>query len=287
MKKSVKILSGVTAFLLMIGILYFANGLMGNPISKMMANKAAKEYINEHYKNLDLEVEDAYYSFKTGGYYVSVKCTSSKDTHFSISVSPFGRVENDSYSDVLDKYNTYNRINLAYENKVRKFFDSKNLQYKSDIIFGEIKYKEDLDYAGYGNVDYGVVIKDLELDKEYDIYKLGKEAGHIVFYAQDEDISVKKASEILLDIKNMLDENNISFYAIDFTLEKPRGENEEVDLEAPSIKVDQFLYKDIYEKDLEKSINKSIEDTKKYYEEQDKSKLEQMIKFEKENSTSK
>ena len=63
MKKSVKVLAGVTAFLLIIGILWFANGLLGNPISKTIANNTAKEYVAENYSNMKLNVSDAYYNF--------------------------------------------------------------------------------------------------------------------------------------------------------------------------------------------------------------------------------
>lgn len=288
MKKSIKILAGITAFALIIGILWFANGLMGNPISKMMANKAAKEYVNEKYSDLNLEIEDAMYSFKSGNYDVMAKSHISIDTHFEISISPFGKVEHDSYENsVVDGYNTYYRINTEYGDKVRNFYDNKDIPYKSDIVFGEIKDKEISHEEGYKNLNYGVVIKDLELDKQYSIYELGKTAGNIVFYAQGEDVSVKRASEILLDIKNMLDEEKISFYTIDFTLEKPRGENGEVDEKAPSININQLLYKDIYEKDFEKRLTKEIEDTKKYYEEQDKKSLEEVEKFEAESNNKK
>ncbi|MGL5329583.1 MAG: hypothetical protein ACRDD7_09960 [Peptostreptococcaceae bacterium] len=275
MKKSIKILSGSIAFLLIIGILYFANGLMGNPISKVLANNAAKELLSEKYRNLDLELEDAYYSFKSGHYYVIAKSSYSRDTHFTISINPFGKINYDSYEDdVLGKYNTYDRINSVYDNQVRDFFESEDMEYKSDIAFGEIKDKAVLEGEGYKKLNYGVEIKDLELDKEYDVYELGEKAGEITLYVQDEDISVKRASEILLDIKNKLDEEKISFYAIDFVLEKPREENEEVNLDAPSIRLDKFLYEDIYEKDLEKRVDKEMKETKKYYEEQDKIKLE-------------
>ncbi len=54
MKKSIKILSGGLAFLLIIVILYFANGLLGNPISKTVANNVSKEYIAKNYPNLKL-----------------------------------------------------------------------------------------------------------------------------------------------------------------------------------------------------------------------------------------
>ncbi|MGL4912198.1 MAG: hypothetical protein ACRC3Y_07160 [Romboutsia sp.] len=279
MKKSIKILSGVTAFLLIIGILYFANGLVGNPISKMMANKEVKELVNEKYSNLDLELEDARYNFKIGGYDIIAKSPNSRDTHFTISTNQFGKIYYDSYeNDVVNRYNTFFRINSAYGERVMNFFDNEKLQYKTDINFGEIMSKEESESDEYSKIKYGVVLKDLELDKEYDMHQLGKEYGHIVFYAQDEDVSVNKASEILLYLKNILDEEKIYFYAIDFVLEKPRGENNEVKEES-RIDLKQFLYEDIYEEDLENRVIKVMEDTKKYYEEQDKEKLEQEIKI--------
>ena len=44
MKKSVKILAGITAFVLIGGILWFASGILGNPISKVLANNTCLVY---------------------------------------------------------------------------------------------------------------------------------------------------------------------------------------------------------------------------------------------------
>ena len=103
---------------------------------------------------------------------------------------------------------------------------------------------------------------------------MGKKYGHIVFYADDEDVSIKRASEILLDIKNILDERDVSFYAIDFTLEKPRKEDEENQNEK-TINIQEFLYSDIYENGLENRIKENSQKLEKYYEEQDKIKEQQ------------
>ena len=43
MKKSVKIIAAVKAFILIGGILWFANGFLGNPISKALAKKKKKK----------------------------------------------------------------------------------------------------------------------------------------------------------------------------------------------------------------------------------------------------
>lgn len=278
MKKSVKVLSGVTAFLLIIGILWFANGLLGNPISKTIANNTAKEYVAENYSNMKLNVSDAYYNFKTGSYDVEIKSPTSKDTYFYLSISPFGKITYDSYeSDVVDRYNTFNRINESYSSKVEKVFDSKDFPYESEIYFGEIIDKEGLvvsESEEYTYPVYGLDIKKLELDKDYDMYEMGKKAGHIVFYAEDDEVTVKKASEILLNIKNIFDKENIPFYAIDFTLEKPRNEEGTPNSDDTSIIVEHFLYEDIYEENLDQRISKAEKDLKKYYEIMDSKKEE-------------
>lgn len=278
MKKSVKVLAGMTAFLLIIGILWFANGLLGNPISKIIADNKSKEYVEKNYPNMELNISDAFYSFKTGSYDIEVKSPTSKDTHFYLSISPFGKIFYDSYkNDVLNRYNTFNRINDIYSSKVSKIFDNKDFPYESEIGFGEIIDKENLEVSDdeeYTYHVYGLDRKKLELDKDYDIYEIGKKAGHIIFYAEDEDITVKKASEILLNIKKILDKENISFYSIDFTLKKPRDKDGVANPDDTSITVQQFLYKDIYKENLEKRISKAYESLQKYYEEQDSKKLE-------------
>ena len=78
------------------------------------------------------------------------------------------------------------------------------------------------------------------------------------------------------NIKDILDKENISFYAIDFTLEKPR-EDGMPNEDDTSISVEQFLYSDIYMENIEKRILKASEDLKKHYEMDDSKKLEELI----------
>lgn len=271
MKKSVKILAGISAFVLIGGILWFANGFLGNPISKIIANHTAKKYVTENYSNMQLEVSDASYNFKTGYYHVQVKSPISKDTYFSISISPLGKVQYDSYEEnVIKKFNTYTRLNESYWTKIKDIFEDKEFPYKSDICFGELKEKslENLsdEYTEFGPI-YGLNLSELELDKNYNVNELSKSSGHIVFYAIDDDVSIKKASEILLDIKNILDSQNISFYAIDFTLKKAISDSKSID-------VREFLYSDIYEENLENRIKKASDELKEYNKKQDEIKKE-------------
>ena len=199
MNKFIKILSGSIAFLLIIGILYFANGFLGNPISKMIANNTSRKYIKKNYPNMELEISNAYYSFKSGDYYVQVKSPISKDTNFSLTISPFGRLIYDSYKDdAMSKYNTLRRIDSSYNNKIKSVFESKDFPYKSDIYFGEIRTKSLEEDDKYFYHNYWLDLERLEIDKDYDINSIGKKAGNIVFYTQDEDVSIKKLAKYYL-----------------------------------------------------------------------------------------
>ena len=123
MKKSLKILSGVVAFVLIGGIFWLANGLLGNPISKAIANNTAKKYIEENYSDMNFEVSEVFYSFKDGNYHVDVKSPTSKDTYFSISISPLGKIGYDSYEyDVVKRFNTYRRLDELYRNKIKNVY---------------------------------------------------------------------------------------------------------------------------------------------------------------------
>ena len=277
MKKKTKTFVGIVTFLLIVFVLYLVNGLVGNPISRFMVKRTANEYIKENYSNLNLDNIQVSYDFKTSDYYVKVKSLTSIDTHFTLTISPFGKLVYDSYEeDVLDKFNTYMRIDSQYSEEVKSIFEDDKFPYKSDIVFGEIINKATLKDMYDENIVslYGISTKDLELDKEYNIKEIGKKAGHIVLYIEDNTITSKRASEILLNIKDILDKENINFYAIDFILEKPRKEDGTPNEDNSSIRVEHFLYKDIYEENLDKRIENSYKNLMKYYNEQDLKKEE-------------
>ncbi len=67
---------------------------------------------------------------------------------------------------------------------------------------------------------------------------------------------------------------------MDFSLQKPRSEDENINPNDKSIDIQEFLYSDIYEKGLENRIKENSQKLEKYYEEQDKikDKQEQLIK---------
>jgi len=275
MKKTTKIIAGILAFILIAGILWVANGLIGNPISRILANRSAKKYIAETYPEMDLEVSKANFNFKSGNYAVFVESPDSIDTHFSLSITQAGKVRWDSYEDyVIGKLNTYERVNKAYREMVDEIFESEDFPYESDIDFGDLKIKEDGFYESFGPI-YGIDREELELDRIYDIKELGKIAGELVLYIDEEQVNAKRASEILLDIKEIFDAKDIPFYAIDFTLMEPKTEENMRDRESFGVKA--FLYSDIYEEGLIERLEKASSELGDYYKKEDGKKEKEMI----------
>lgn len=272
MKKGTKIIAGIGAFILIGVILFFTSAFVGNPISKFLANRSAKIYIEETYPDMELESEKAIYSFKNGEYYVYVKSAISRDTHFALGITSTGEIRRDTYKDdVLSKFNTWGRVNSEYIDMINTILKSDGFPYESHIDYGNIKLKEKDMYRDFGLV-YGVSLEELELDKIYDIKELGKTSGNIVLYIEDEEVNVERASEILIHIKDIFDEKDIPFYAIDFSLEEPKKVDDKKFEDRRRFNVGEFLYSDIYEEGLVERLEKSAKDLQEYYEKEDSKK---------------
>ena len=111
-KKVLKIIALVIAIALIIGIAWVANGLNGNPISKMLAKKAANDYLEEHFPNTDYYIEELGFSFKFTGYYAHVRSDTSIDTQFTLHIDMIGNVFYDTYDDVLRGAITARRLEV-------------------------------------------------------------------------------------------------------------------------------------------------------------------------------
>lgn len=258
--------AALLAFAIIGGLLWFANGLVGNPVSRLLANRAAKRYVAATYPELNLELEKAHFNFKSGDYYVHVTSPTSVDTHFTLHITPLGEVRYDDYAHrVADRFNTLERINGEYRKAVETILDGEDFPYRSYISYGEIApYYEHKEFGP----QYGIVQEDLVLDKAYDVMELAKTAGHIVLYIEDEEVTVDRAAEILLDIKHIMDDERVSFYAIDFVLNRPRGDGKP-DVNGPRVNVQDFLYQDIYTEGLVERVAEADRALNEYYAEQD------------------
>src|SRR5690625_2422798 len=269
LKKSIKIFLLLLGMIVLIVGLLSANAMFGNPFSKAMAKGTAQKYIAENYGDTDYAVYDVHYNFKDGYYHARIISPTSIDTHFDVRIS-YNKVVNDSFEeDVLTGWNTWQRVDDEYRNMVDEVFKADDFPLRSNIDFGEIVFIDEYSSGGLDEANYGMKLAEFELDKIYDVKELAKTSGHIVYYAEDEEVSFTKASELLLILKEELDQAGIPFYAIDFNLEKPRTDDGVVQDDEFTIHTMNFLYGDIYEDGLVERIETAHTELMEYYDELD------------------
>ena len=271
MRKVIAFVVALFVIVLTIGAMMF----FGNPVSKILVTHSAEKYLQENFSDTDFEIGTVNYDFKTSNYYVCVVSPSSADSSFTIYAGLNGKIDYHSYEDaVVKKWNTAGRINDDYREAVDAVFNNPEFPYDSDIGFGDIEFTTDdvLDY-GFGTLDgppdYAIKTESLELDMVYDVNEFGKKAGVLTIYVYDEDVSYERLAEILLGIRNILDEADVSFYVIDCVIEYPRPEDDG-DWKEGRVEVMTFLYDDIYEEGLTERVRISDEKAKAYYADLDK-----------------
>jgi len=263
-KKVLKIIALVIALALSTGQALTANSLIGNPISKMLAQKAANEYLETHFPSTDYYIDELGFSFKFVGYYAHVRSESSIDTQFSLNIDMVGNVFFDTYDSVKRGFVTARRLDQEYRELTNQIFESTAFPYPTDIGYGtlEIHPQEATDKP-----DYAIAQESLVMDRIYDSRELGAQAGHLIVYVENDAVSMEKAAEIILHIKNEFDTANIPFRAIDFVLRYPIDENGKRGGE--SIRIEDFRYEDIYKENLTDRITKAHMELEAYYAEQD------------------
>lgn len=230
--------------------------LHGTPWQKYFCRKAAEEYLLVHFPDSDFQIDTVVYNFKTGDYVANICSPSSMDSHFQISYDPHHKESRDSYeSEVTSGWNTLMRLNEEYRQTCKAVFRSMNPPYVSDIAGGDLLDMEDAIPP---------------LDQAFDLQTMGKNYGSVTFYAQDE-VTMERACEILLAIREAYDEAGVPFKTIDFVLQPPKDEWQNYpNHDWPSIHVEDFPYEDIYPDDLMERVQKAHDELTAYYEEQDK-----------------
>lgn len=271
-KKALRILAACAAFVIIAGLCLFANALVGNPVSKMLASRTAKNHLAEVYPGTDYQIDHVSYNFKNGNYVAVVKSPSSKDTVFSLSLTMLGKLRWDSYEDVTSGFNTAMRLETEYRALVEAVLESPTFPYESDIDYGTLNIgpaQKDgsSKYGGEGASPYFIDQSELVLDKVYDIRELGRRAGFVVLYIDSDTVSIEKAAEILLHVKALFDEAGVPFAAIDFVLQYPRPE--EGRRPEGDVRVEGFPYEDIREDGMTERLEAAHRALQEYYAEQD------------------
>ena len=273
-KRILKISAFVVAVILIVGVALFANALVGNPISKMIAKHTAEEHLEEAYADRDFELERVSYSFKDGYYHAYLYSPSSIDSEFTLVINMWGRLQYDTYEDrVLSGWNTADRIGRDYRAAVDKVLDSQAFPYNEHIGYGDFEFYPKEYLEEFPVPEYALIIDDLTLDAFYDVNELGSQHGMLTIYIEDDTVSCERLAEILLDIRKTFDDAGVKFYIIDCVLEYPKPEDGVRREER--VEVMKFLYADIYEDGMTERVKASDEAAKAYYAEEDAEKLQE------------
>ncbi|MCI9645468.1 MAG: hypothetical protein HFH40_01415 [Lachnospiraceae bacterium] len=278
-KKGLKLLALAGALFLIVLLGWTANGLIGNPISRYLADKNARKYLEKHFPNTDYYIEDTSYSFKEGAYIADVKAPGSMDRYFSITMDMAGRYRWDSYENVEDGFHTFLRLDEEYRKLTDSVLESPSFPWHGDIMYGtlEIYAKEDRlseeeDEHGADKdddfPDYALAQEELEPDKLYDIRQLGAQAGHLMIYIEGDTITAEKAAEAILGVKHSMDDAGVPFYAMEFHLREPLSENGT--REEKSIDVLEILYQDMEEGSILQQVRQADKAAKERYAREEK-----------------
>lgn len=272
-KKWMKIAALIVALLIIAGLCVFANALVGNPVSKWLAARTAEKHLEEVYGDTDFEIETVGFNFKDTDYYAHIKSPSSEDSSFSLQIDMWGQLLSDTYeSRVLTGNNTQNRLYMEYRALADEVLEAPDYPFTSFIAYGDLQVgfqPADVELPADYFPEHYYIIEELVLDKKYDIRELAKKAGCMVVYVEDDVVTIERAAEVLLELKEVFDRKNVPFYSIDFVLEYPR-KAEGGTTKDGRVNVEGFLYSDIYEEGLAERIRIADEKLNAYYEEQDR-----------------
>ncbi|AOT72015.1 YfjL-like protein [Geosporobacter ferrireducens] len=196
-KPILRILAGFAAAVLIAGMLFITNSFVGNPISAMLANKVIKQYVDQNYSSLDLEIEKASYNFKDGAYMARVKSKTSIDTKFAVYYRD-GKVQRDDYeSYVLGMFNTLQRFSEEYS-AVAKNIIAKELGYLNNKTMVMV-HKEIYENPG------DIVELDMKFDKTLPI------RAEVTLQLDLADHSIEGIAKVLTDAHKAFAENDCYF----------------------------------------------------------------------------
>ena len=250
MKKThLKIAAFLLALAMVVGLGLFANALVGNPISKALATRAARARMAEQYPTYALE--EVTYSFKDGNYYAHLTDPNQIDGDFSMAFTGGGKLLWDSYEDrVLSGENTRSRLSMAYRDMVDAVLETPQAGLPLDFGYGDLECwsREVLELELEDAPDYALITDDLVPNGIYDVRALGAQAGHLVYYLQEESPSLERLAHWLLEIRRMMDEAGVPFVDIDLSLRYLRDENDR--RPHSDLYVLHFPYEEIYEEGL-------------------------------------
>lgn len=213
MNRTIRVIAGIGALILIGLLLIITMAFTGNPISKLLATRTANKYIEENYSNMELQREEAYYNFKDESYGVRYINPRSKDIHFSIETDYLGRLKVDGYErDVLSKWNTRIRLEDEYNSYVEKIIRD-NLNYDYNMVFA----------STFVDGDKDDMLSDLEIDMIFDLKDIPYPQD-LSIYIYEDNRTWDRLAEVILQVDEVIEKEDLDIFTYTIMLEEARDE---------------------------------------------------------------
>ena len=182
-----------------------------------------------------------------------------------------GKIRADDYAYRVEEHdNVASRSFVEYRNMVDTVLNSYAYPYTVSIGFGDLEFEREL---GKEIIEGALTRSDLVNDKFYKVGELGAKNGELVLYIDSNTVTNEKAAEILLKTKELMDQSGISFYSVQLVLQYlPYDPEKSYERPDGEINLKDFLYADIYEEGILERVEKCVQETKDYYNREDKEK---------------
>ncbi len=250
-------ISALAAMILLILGLFVITACRG-PLTKGQVARVANSYVAQTYGDTDFYVEKIELSDKNPHlYHAYIVSPGSDDSHFIVSIDRWGKIKSDSYSNaVLSGANTADRMRKEYWDGVEAVVTSRAFPYRVTRVTADISFYPKEMKGTSGVPEYALFIEDLTLDASFDA-DFGAKAGNVSIDIQDDTISVERLAEILLDLKEILDNEGLPFYSITCNLADPDPATWWED--GGRLQLIHFLSSDIYEEGMVKRVREASE----------------------------
>lgn len=185
--------------------------LDGSEKAEQRAIQTAKDYVHQTYPDPTLHVTDVMYlSLYDPKYHIRMASDTSIDTDFTVRVTRSGKIVDDSYEeDVVSKFNTYTRIQEAYDRAVQ---DALRLAFSGRIsLMSELPYLQwDENKDEVNKID----LDDLEVDQVTGLSFYGARYGILFVRVRSKSYTYEEVADLLRELKWEADDRNIRFHSI-------------------------------------------------------------------------
>ncbi|MBR6825001.1 MAG: hypothetical protein IKM59_00455 [Oscillospiraceae bacterium] len=193
-------------------------------ISDIILDKAMS-YLEQNCSQEEFVIDRVYYAFKSNCYRVEVSAPTGIDSHFHLDYDlDTYELRLDGYeTDLLSGRNTYTRLVQGYDTTVADALGGINglLYLRGDLC----RYSDTESHDRFFS-PRGLVMKELILNHVYNMENIGREYGYIEITVQDEDLSVDRCLDRLLQIHEELTRKNGDYYVIALTMQNTVTEGE-------------------------------------------------------------